>query len=51
MKDETGKKKSDPENRIRNVTLWRCTNCGGLNRTEEQPEVCELCGEEKHSKK
>lgn len=47
MKGETGKDKTGLETRLRNVTFWRCTNCGGLNNVEEQPEICELCGEGK----
>jgi rubrerythrin len=49
MDDETDNEgKSDlAETRTRNVTFWRCTNCGGLNKSEGQPEICELCGEGK----
>nr|MDO8081358.1 hypothetical protein [Candidatus Freyarchaeota archaeon] len=50
MKDETGneeKPDSGAETRMKNIIFWRCTNCGGLNKTQERPEVCELCGEGK----
>jgi rubrerythrin len=47
MKGETGKEKPGLETQIRNVIFWRCINCGGLNKFEEQPEICELCGEGK----
>lgn len=55
MKDEKGNKEkidsSDEEPRTSNVTFWRCTNCGGLNKAAEQPEICELCGEGKRFEK
>jgi rubrerythrin len=50
MRDETRKndeRSGFAEMRTRNVTFWRCTTCGGLNKTKEQPEICELCGEGK----
>ncbi|MEM3587867.1 MAG: hypothetical protein QXO71_11170 [Candidatus Jordarchaeaceae archaeon] len=39
------------ETKIENITFWRCINCGGLSKTQEQPEICEICGEGKKFEK
>ncbi len=54
MKEETSNREKfdeDTETRIENIIFWRCTTCGGLNKTDEQPELCELCGEGKKFEK
>ena len=54
MKEETSNREKFDENtetRIENIIFWRCTNCGGLHKKEEQPELCELCGEGKKFEK
>ena len=54
MKEETSNREKFDENtetRIENIIFWRCTTCGGLNKTDEQPELCELCGEGKKFEK
>ncbi|MGQ9723067.1 MAG: hypothetical protein ACUVXA_17325 [Candidatus Jordarchaeum sp.] len=50
MRDKIGNEEKfefeeNAETQIQNITLWRCETCGGLNKTEEPPELCELCGE------
>lgn len=49
--DNKVKFEEDTETQIESINLWRCTICGGLNKTEEQPELCELCGEGKKFEK
>jgi len=49
--DESRKGASEKGTQTRYLTLWRCTTCGGLNKTDERPELCELCGEGKEFEK